>query len=758
MGKTRDSDGLGDARRAEERDGTRDADPGEEARGAADGAGTRGRDAPRQRDATRKPDAAQEPDATRHPDAPQESDGTRVPGRTRKPDTTETPNPQQKPRLRDRRRGRRVLGRRKKRAGDAQPGVSESEQLLFGGPLRYDMGWNRHTDAFLELNLRAMVTRLPELLGASCRLAWQADPRAARAVLAAEVGRGVAQAVGLLAMNSVLGRLIAGGAIGDRLRDAVPVLAVMAAVALVGALLRAASTWATGRLEPKVERVATELYLERAAAVELAAIEDHAFHKLLDTAQYGAGSARRMISYATRVVSALISLVAAASVLTVLHPVLLPLLATMTLPTAWGALTNARRRYESWHTWVQHARASRLVSGLLTEPEAAPEIRVHGVGPFLLRHYRTMAETAEAEQARLARLAARTGVIASAWTGITTVATYATLAGLLLAGAMALSVAGTAVIAIRTGSSSLDNLVVAVNSLHEDALFVGDLQRLYVEAAERAIPVGGDALPEDPREIRFEHVSFSYPGEPARPALDDVTLSLPLGRIVALVGENGSGKTTLVKLLAGLYRPDSGRILWDGVDAATADRYQLAERVAMVAQDFKRWPFTARVNVAIGRSSAPLTEDRMASALAEAGAEDVVAGLPRGLDTLLARQFSGGHELSGGQWQRLGISRAAYRRGRILVVDEPTAALDARAELEVFEKIRALASTGQTVVLITHRLASVRHADLVHVLDRGRLAESGTPEELLAGGGIYAELYSLQAEQFTAPVPAPEAG
>ncbi|WP_427923132.1 ABC transporter ATP-binding protein [Streptomyces sp. cg40] len=643
--------------------------------------------------------------------------------------------------------------------GDSgQAGPSASEQLLFGGPLRYDMGWNQHTDAFLELSFRAMVTRLPAMLGSSFRLAWQADHRAARIVLAAEAGRGVTQAVSLLAVNSVLGRLITGGPIADRLHGAVPALVTMAAVLLVGALLRAASTYATGRLEPKVERVATELYLERAAAVELAAIEDHAFHKLLDTAQYGASSARRMISLATRVMNAVISLIAAAGVLTVLHPALLPLLVTMTLPSAWGALTNARRRYESFHIWVQHARAGHLISGLLTEPEAAPEIRVHGVGPFLLRHFHSMSESAEAEQARLARLAARTGLIAATWTGLATAATYATLGGLLLSGAMALSVAGTAVIAIRTGSGSLDTLVLAVNQLHEEALFVGDLEKLYKEAAERAIPVGGAALPEEPREIRFENVTFSYPGESTHPALDDVTLRLPLGRIIALVGENGSGKTTLVKLLAGLYRPDRGRILWDGVDAATADRHQLADRIAMVAQNFKRWPFTARVNVAVGRSAAPLTEERLAGALAEAGAEDVVADLPRGLDTLLARNFSGGHELSGGQWQRLGIARAAYRKGRILIVDEPTAALDARAELEVFEKIRALAGTGQTVVLITHRLASVRHADLVHVLDQGRLVESGTPDELLLSGGVYAELYALQADQFTAKVPAPKAG
>ncbi len=635
---------------------------------------------------------------------------------------------------------------------------SASEQLLFGGPLRYDMGWNQHNGAFLELSFRSMVTRLPAMLGSSFRLAWQADPKAARTVLAAEAGRGATQAVSLLAVNSVLARLITGGAIDERLRGAVPALVTMAAVMLVGALLRAASTYATGRLEPKVERVATELYLERAASVELSAIEDHAFHKLLDTASYGASSARRMISQATSVMNALISLITAAGVLTVLHPALLPLLATMTLPSAWGALTNARRQYESFHTWVQHARAGHLLSDLLTEPEAAPEIRVHGVGPFLLHHFHEMSESAEAEQARLARLAARTGLIAATWTGLATTATYATLGGLLLSGAMALSVAGTAVIAIRTGSASLDNLVLAVNQLHQEALFVGDLQKLYGEAAERAIPVGGATLPEEPREIRFENVTFSYPGEATHPALDDVTLALPLGRIIALVGENGSGKTTLVKLLAGLYRPDRGRILWDGVDAVTADRRQLADRIAMVAQNFKRWPFTARVNVAVGRSAAPLTDERVADAVAEAGAQDVVADLPRGLDTLLARNFSGGHELSGGQWQRLGIARAAYRKGRILIVDEPTAALDARAELEVFEKIRALAGTGQTVVLITHRLASVRHADVVHVLDQGRLVESGTPDELLASGGLYAELYALQADQFTAKLPAPKAG
>ncbi|MEU6082569.1 ABC transporter ATP-binding protein [Streptomyces sp. NPDC047108] len=611
------------------------------------------------------------------------------------------------------------------------------------------MGWSQHEEAFMQLNLRALVLRLPDLLATGFRLAWRADRSAARIVIGAEIGRGVAQAVSLLAVNTLLAGLLKGAGIEERLRAAAPALIVMAVAMLVITLLRAASTYATGRLEPKVERVATELYLERASSVELAAIEDDAFHKLLDSAQYGAASARRMIGISTRVVNAMISLVAAAGVLTVLHPLLLPLLVTMTLPSAWSALTTARRRYRSFHAWVQHARAGRLLSSLLTDPGAAPEIRVHGVAPFLLGHFRSMSETAEAEQARLARLEARTGLIAAGWTGVAAAATYLTLGGLLLSGAMALSVAGTAVIALRTGGSNLDSLVLEINSLHEEALFVGDLERLYEEAGHWAIPVGGAALPAAPRAIRFEDVTFTYPGESNEPALRDISLTIPSGKIVALVGENGSGKTTLVKLLSGLYAPDRGRIMWDGVDAADADREQLTGRIAMVAQDFHRWPFTARVNIAIGRACAPITPQRLEEAVAHAGAGEVLADMPRGLDTLLARGFRGGHQLSGGQWQRLGIGRATYRRGDVLIVDEPTAALDARAELEVFDKIRALAGSGQTVILITHRLASVRHADLVHVLESGRLVESGSPDELLAAGGIYAELYGLQASQFT---------
>ncbi|MDX6312843.1 MAG: ATP-binding cassette, subfamily bacterial [Streptomyces sp.] len=652
----------------------------------------------------------------------------------------------------------RLFTRRDKRA--AGP-VSESEEVLFGGRLRYDTGWSQHERAFLELSLTGMVRRLPGLVGGTVRLAWEADRRALIVVGLCEVGQGIVQAAGLVVTNQVLRALFAGGGTQERLRAAVPALVVAGVIAVLNALLASGSTAGTGRLEPKVERVATERYLERAARVELAAIEDAEFHRLLDSAQYGATASRHMIGACVAVVNGVFAFAAAAGVLTVLHPLLLPLLALIALPRSWGALRVSRRRYESTQTWIEHVRAARLLGQLLIDTTAAQEVRVHGVGSYLLGHFRTMSEASEAEQTRLADGKAATELTAAALTGAATLATYGALAGLLLTGGMQLAVAGTAVLAIRTGSASLGALVTHVNRLYEEALFVADLEKLIVEAEQYAIPKGGAGLPPVPAEIRFEEVSFTYPGRET-PALDKVSLSIPAGAVVALVGENGSGKSTLAKLLAGLYAPDSGRITWDGADVAEADRDQLFGQVALVSQDFERWPFTAGTNIAIGRPEVPLSDQGLRQAAGYAGADDIIAGLPRGLRTLLARQFQGGVELSGGQWQRFGIARARYRDAPLLICDEPTSALDPRAELETFDRIRGLAANGQTVVLITHRLSSVRDADIIYVLHEGRLVEHGSHPDLLAQAeGRYRELFQMQADRYATSrprVPGPGGG
>ncbi|MGW4853844.1 ABC transporter ATP-binding protein [Streptomyces sp. NPDC004288] len=631
--------------------------------------------------------------------------------------------------------------------------VSASERLLFGGELAYDEGWSQHSGTWVRLGMWSMAVRFPRQVGIAVRLARRADPRALYTVAVGEIGRGVAQAFSLVAVNALLTELLAPGILVERLRAALPSLVLVSVTAILSLLLRSASTASTGILEPKVQRVATERYLGLVARVEMDAIEDDAFHKLMDSAQYGADAARRMVGYCTAAVASAISLVAAASVLTVLHPALLPLLCAMALPSAWGSLTMARARYESWHRFVQHARAAQLLGRLLIDQQAASEVRVHDVGPFLLEHFRGMAETSEREQTRLAWVGARTGLLADGARGVATVAAYGVLGLLLWHGQMALAVGGTAVLAIRAGSASITDLVLRVTDIQEESLFVADLERLCGEAERRAIPETGVDVPEDFDAIRFEKVTFSYQGA-EEPSLREVDLVIPRGSTVALVGANGSGKTTVSKLLCGLHLPAAGRVMWGDVDAAEASRARLFSRVAMVAQNFQRWPFTARVNIGIGRPGGAIDDQDVDAAAAYAGADDVVAKLPRGLDTLLARGYQGGQEISGGQWQKIGLARARYRNGRVLVVDEPTSALDPVAEQRVFDQIHRLSGTGQTTVLITHRLHSVRHADLIYVLERGRVVEHGTFDELMdpsRGTGAFREAYDLQARQFLAP-------
>jgi ATP-binding cassette, subfamily B, bacterial len=299
------------------------------------------------------------------------------------------------------------------------------------------------------------------------------------------------------------------------------------------------------------------------------------------------------------------------------------------------------------------------------------------------------------------------------------------------------------VIAIRTSSAALGQLVRATNELFEQSLYVSDYRSFLSTARERRRPESVGAPP--PNRITLHEVGFRYPGASVD-AVRDVSLSLHKGQIIALVGENGSGKTTLAKVIAGLYRPSSGRVCWDERDITELD---VADQVVVVLQDPVRWPHDARTNVRVGRHRrADPGDAALRSAADAARATEVVEGLPHGWETLLSKYFRDGHELSGGQWQRLAVARGLFRDAPLVIWDEPTAPLDAKAEYAVFESLRQLAGS-RTVVLITHRLASVRNADQIYLLHEGSLVERGTHTELLAAGGRYAQLYGLQVEMYT---------
>ncbi|MGW2081239.1 ABC transporter ATP-binding protein [Streptomyces sp. NPDC001939] len=635
---------------------------------------------------------------------------------------------------------------RKPKPADAA--VSDSEVELFGGPLRYDMGWTDHEYAALDLGLLSAVRSLPRLVGRTLRLAWHADRRALRTVGATEIGQGITAALSLLVVSAVLKEILGAGTAAERLHAALPALGTGAVIAVLGAICASLSTSAAGRLEPKVERAATEQYLDAAVRVELEAVEDGEFRRLIDKAQYGAMSARKMIGVCVAAVNGVFSLIAAAGVLTVLHWALLPMLILIAAPRGWGAMRVAQRRYVSVMNWVEHVRAARLLASLLTSRTAAPEVRVHGVGRFLLRHYRGMAESAEEESTRLARDKAHTELVAAALSGAAAVLTYLAMGALITGGQMELAIAGTAVVAVRSGSASLGALVMNINQLHEESLYVRDLEVFLEEAARRTIPDGGTCLDKDLKSISLDKVTFQYPDRDA-PAVDEVSLTIPMGSVVALVGENGSGKSTLVRLLSGLYLPDSGVLRWGEVDVTNADREQVFDQVALLTQDFERWPLTAEANIRAGRPNQPSAPEALEASAAFSGADRVIASLPNGMQTLIARMFRGACELSGGQWQTIGLARSHFRGGtRLIIVDEPTSALDPEAEIAAFEKIRALATPNCAVVLVTHRMSGVRHADAIYVLHQGRLVEHGTHQALLARGARYASMYQMQAAQY----------
>jgi len=392
---------------------------------------------------------------------------------------------------------------------------------------------------------------------------------------------------------------------------------------------------------------------------------------------------------------------------------------------------------------VDSYRRKYILADLIGERRTAAELRSFTMRSFLIERVRKLSAYTRDAELTAARHQTVTRVIASAMGGIATAGVYVALGALLAAGALPLSVAGTALLAIRSAQGSLQQLMYAVNQCYEEGLYFTDYLAFCEDALSRLEPPGPEPAPESFERIVVSGVTFGYPGA-AEPALRDVCVEIRRGEVVALVGENGSGKTTLAKVLAGLYRPAIGSVRWDSLSIADMDGEPLRERIAVIAQDHAHWPLTVRHNITMGRA---FDAGLLASAVAASGADAVISGLGRGYDTLLAREFKDGAELSGGQWQRIAAARGFYRTAPLLIMDEPTAALDARAEYALFSSIRALA-VNRTVLLITHRLASVRHADRIYVLARGSVVEQGTHASLMELGGQYAELYTLQASQY----------
>ena len=614
-----------------------------------------------------------------------------------------------------------------------------------------DRAWEAYDAELAGTHRFAGVTRqLPSLIGYVARIAWLASRKDCAATVGCDIASGLMSAFCMLGTTQALTALMAGGPTPGRLKAALPALLFIGGIMVTRTMLNLAAGWAEDRLVPAVATVVERRLYTATTRVDLAAFDTPGFYDALQRARgRGLSEAPRVVQLAVSVLVGITGLCASVSVLAVLSPVLLPLLLVAAAPDAWAAIRSARMRYQVSYELGVSRRRKLILADLMADRRAAAEVRSFNMRDFLLRSYDVLASYERAVRLRLARRQTLIRLAGDAAAGAGMGLVYLALAVLLSAGWIGLPVAGTAVLTIQLAVSSLSGLLVSVNQCYESGLYFSDYLD-FCRQAEQSLPrTGPRPAPAGFDVIMASRIGFSYPGSD-RAALTDVSVEIRRGEVIALVGENGSGKTTLAKVLAGLYEPCSGEITWDGRSLADVDREQLRERIAVIMQDYTRWPMTALENITMGR---PRDDRLLATATAAAGTDRVIETLPDGYDTHLDRRFRGGTEPSGGQWQRIAIARGFYRDAALLICDEPTSALDARSEHELFEMIREQAE-DRTILLITHRLASVRYADRIYVLDRGRIVEEGTHELLMADGGLYADLYRLQASAYDTARPA----
>ncbi|MDX6408862.1 MAG: ATP-binding cassette, subfamily bacterial [Gaiellaceae bacterium] len=611
-------------------------------------------------------------------------------------------------------------------------------------------------DLARPVDRRGQMRRTPRLVVEALKIAWRASPRHLSATVALQLTSGVGVAVQLLIARRIMQGLVTvtqGGPVSSLYTPFGLLVGTTAVLGVIGAF----SAHHQALLAEMVARHAWDRIIGVAKAIDYRLFETSDFYDQLQRAR-ASGEFRtiELVGGITALLTALISTIGIAAVLFVLHPLLVALVVLSAIPALLAALRNSRESYAFAYTMTPEGRERAYIVDLLTERWPAKEVRLFNLGSFLHGRYQALTNERLGQLRIFLRRRLVVTLLGTLASAAGTAVAFGALLVLLGDGRINVATALTAGLAMQQLGGRLTAITSSFGRLIESGMFIDDYytflalaeegprqeERDQSETAGKSTREGAPAF----RGLAVEELSFSYPTD-TTPVLEDVSLEIAPGEVVALVGENGSGKTTLVKLICQLYQPDAGRILWDGLDAKTMSPESVQSAITVLFQDFIQYHLSASDNIVFGRVDRQGTRADAVAAASQAGADEFVTRLPQGYDTRLGLQFFGGHELSVGQWQRLALARAFYRGGDFLILDEPTASLDARAERDLFAQIRTL-SAGRSVLLISHRFSSVMTADRIYVLQDGRVAEHGSHVELMARDGHYAELFRLQAAAY----------
>ncbi|MEW2433044.1 ABC transporter ATP-binding protein [Streptomyces caniferus] len=610
--------------------------------------------------------------------------------------------------------------------------------------------WSVYDGAAAKSTVGEVLVRLPRIVRQIGRLAWQADRPATAAVVVLQLASAAMSAFGLVASVAVLHELFGQGPTPDKVRNAVPQILLVVGFLSARALLEAGVAIAQARVTPKIRTALECDFLRLTAHVRLEVVDNADWHDdAYRASDRGLFYARQIVGQVVSLASALLGLIGTAGVLASLHPALLPLLLLSVLPVGAAAVRTARARFHSFKRWNALQRRVRVFSWLLLERDAAAELRSDTAQNAILDEHRRLTDRIAEEDTHLGVSSAVLTLGGRALGGVGTGVTYVALGAMLIAGWLPLAAGAGAVLAIQTGQTALTRFVDVAHLVYEHAMWVDDLLQFQERCRGLQPRRCGVPAPTAVTTLTLDNVGFTYPGKET-PALRGVSMTLRGGQTVAFVGVNGSGKSTCSRLIAGLYEAGEGTVRWDGVDVRDMDAESLQSRVATVLQDPVHFPFSALANLTISRGT--LTEadpQRAWEAAVASGADRVIAGLPGTWEAVLSKRFRGGQELSAGQWAKIAVARGLYKNAPVLLLDEPTASMDPKAEHDVYQAVlRGKRRADQITVLISHRLASVVECDQIYVFDGGRITEAGSHRSLMELGGAYAEMFTLQAAAY----------